>query len=84
MVEAQTQRRAVTTVNNSSVTAIDSPPATYQPNKRSTNGTENELIVIQELDEEERIRDRVRHFASNSSLHDPKEPQSPTFFLEAG
>lgn len=49
--------------------SIDAPSPIFSPNKRSTGGTDNELMVIQETpDEEERIRGRIRHFASQGSL----------------
>lgn len=57
------------------------PASSHQPNKRSTGGTfvDADLIVIKELDEEEEIRERVRRFASNSSLRTtpPISPQRP-------
>lgn len=79
MVETYTEPRRTRPLTPLSDSArdLESPPASYQPNKRSTAGTENELIVVQEVDEEERIRDRVRQFASQSSLGQPQSPRSP-------
>lgn len=67
---------------------IEAPSSSYQPkNKRDTAESGNELVLIKEADEEEQIRDRIRHFASHSSLtdhHSPRAPERPKEILSYG
>jgi hypothetical protein len=67
--------------------SVEAPSSSYQPHKRNTDDTGNELDVIKEADEEEQIRDRIRHFASQNSLadsHDPRPPERPKEILSYG
>lgn len=54
----------------------NSLPGTYQP-KTPHRSTEHELVIVKEFKDEEEIRDRVRHFASQRSSAQSQLPKSP-------
>lgn len=66
---------------------LETPPATFYPQKQSIERVESDVILVQEVDQEEEIRSRVRAFAARPQSvysHPPKSPARPQDFLSDG
>ncbi|KAF2737457.1 hypothetical protein EJ04DRAFT_430978 [Polyplosphaeria fusca] len=85
LTEANVTQRHRSTIP---LSGLEAPGSSYHPTKRDSHSeAEGGLVFTQEMSEEEEIRNRVIHFASqrsSSHSHPPKSPQRPHDILSAG